>query len=184
MILTFDDGYRDNYTSAFPLLKKFGMTAVIFLVADPQLESNAWDAAAGEPWAPLMTREQALEMSRAGIEIGSHTLTHPRLSDLSADRLAWELGESKRVLDSWLDAPVVSLAYPYGAVDERVKRAAQQAGYECAAATNSGPIRFGRDPFEIRRVQILPWSGAFQFWKRSSPWYLRYKTLKGNLPQH
>jgi len=183
VILTFDDGYLDNYSNAFPLLGKFGMTAVVFVVADPSLASNAWDSAAGEPWAPLMTREQALEMSRAGIEIGSHTLTHPRLPGLSTDRLAWELGESKRVLESWLDAPVVSLAYPYGAVDERVKRIAQQAGYECAVATNSGPIRFGRDPFEIRRVQILPWSGAFPFWKRSSPWYLRYKTLKGNLPQ-
>ena len=159
------------------------MTAVVFLVADPTLSSNAWDASAGEPWAALMTRRQAREMSRAGIEIGSHTLTHPRLPDLGADRLAWELGESKRVLESWLHEPVVSLAYPYGAVDERVKRAAQLAGYACAVATNSGPIRFGSDPLEIRRVQILPWSGAFQFWKRSSPWYLRYKTLKGNLPQ-
>ena len=184
VILTFDDGYLDNYTNALPLLERFGMTAVVFLVADPQLSSNAWDAAAGEPWAPLMTREQAREMSRAGIEIGSHTLTHPRLPDLAADRLAWELGESKRVLESWLGTPVVSLAYPYGAVDERVKRAAQLAGYECAVATNSGPIRFGGDPLEIRRVQILPWSGPFQFWKRSSPWYLRYKTLKGNLPQN
>ena len=184
VILTFDDGYLDNYTNALPLLERFGMTAVVFLVADPQLSSNAWDAAAGEPWAPLMNRTQALEMSRAGIEIGSHTLTHPRLPDLAADRLAWELGESKRVLESWLGTPVVSLAYPYGAVDERVKRAAQLAGYECAVATNSGPIRFGGDPLEIRRVQILPWSGPFQFWKRSSPWYLRYKTLKGNLPQN
>jgi peptidoglycan/xylan/chitin deacetylase (PgdA/CDA1 family) len=131
-----------------------------------------------------MTREQALEMSRAGIEIGSHTLTHPRLPDLPVERLVWELGESKRVLESWLGVPVTSLAYPYGAVDERVKRAAQQAGYELAVATNSGPIRFGEDPLEIRRVQILPWSGTFQFWKRSSPWYLRYKKLKGNLPQH
>lgn len=183
VILTFDDGYLDNYTNAFPLLVRFGMTAVVFLVADPALSSNEWDAAAGEPWAPLMSREQAREMSRAGIEIGSHTLTHPRLSDLSADRLAWELGESKCVLESWLEAPVLSLAYPYGAVDERVKRAALQAGYRCAVATNSGPIHFGRDPLEIRRVQILPWSGAFQFWKRSSPWYLGYKTLKGNLPQ-
>ena len=184
VILTFDDGYLDNYVNAFPLLQRYGMPAVVFVVAHPALTSNAWDAAAGEPWAPLMDRRQVLEMARAGIEIGSHTLTHPRLTDVDADPLAWELGESKRLLESWLGDPVVSLAYPYGAVDERVKRAAQQAGYELAVATNSGPIHFGADPLEIRRVQILPWSGAFQFWKRSSPWYLRYKTLKGDLPHH
>jgi peptidoglycan/xylan/chitin deacetylase (PgdA/CDA1 family)/glycosyltransferase involved in cell wall biosynthesis len=184
VILTFDDGYLDNYLNAFPLLQRYGMAAVVFLVADPTLTSNAWDAPAGEPRTPLMDRRQALELARAGIEIGSHTLTHPRLPDLPADRMAWELVESKQVLESWLETPVTSLAYPYGAVDERVKRAAQQAGYDLAVATNSGPIHFGADPLEIRRVQILPWNGAFQFWKRSSRWYLRYKALKGNLPQH
>jgi peptidoglycan/xylan/chitin deacetylase (PgdA/CDA1 family)/glycosyltransferase involved in cell wall biosynthesis len=184
VILTFDDGYLDNYTNAFPLLKQFGMTGVIFLVADAALASNAWDAPAGEPWAPLMTRDQVLEMAEYGIEFGSHTLTHPRLPDLSCEELREELCESKRTLESWLGRPVPSLAYPYGAVDERVKLAARQAGYEFGVATNSGPIRFGEDQLEIRRVHILPWTAASQFWKRSSPWYFRYKTLKGNLPQH
>jgi peptidoglycan/xylan/chitin deacetylase (PgdA/CDA1 family)/glycosyltransferase involved in cell wall biosynthesis len=184
VILTFDDGYLDNYTNAFPLLAKLGMTGVIFLVADPALTSNAWDEPAGEPWAPLMGRDQVLEMDEYGIEFGSHTLNHPRLPDVPAEQLRHELCESKHTLEAWLGRPVVSLAYPYGAVNERVKRAAQQAGYQLAVATNSGPIRFGEDPFEIRRVHILPWSDRFQFWKRSSPWYFRYKMMKGNLPQH
>jgi peptidoglycan/xylan/chitin deacetylase (PgdA/CDA1 family)/glycosyltransferase involved in cell wall biosynthesis len=184
VILTFDDGYLDNYTNAFPLLRKFGMTGVIFLVADPALTSNAWDAAAGEPQAPLMSRDQVLEMAEFGVEFGSHTVTHPRLPELPDERLHGELCESKRVLEGWLGRPVTALAYPFGAVDERVKRSAQRAGYEWAVATNSGPTSFGRDPFEVRRVQILPWTDAFQFWKRSSRWYFRYKTLKGNLPQH
>lgn len=184
VILTFDDGYLDNYTNAFPLLKKLGMTGVIFLVADPALASNAWDASTGEPWARLMTRNQALEMAEYGIEFGSHSLTHPRLPDLPGEELRAELCESKRILESWLRRPVTSLAFPYGAVDARVKRVARHAGYEFGVATNSGPIRFDEDLLEIRRVQILPWTDAFQFWKRSSSWYFRYKTLKGNLPQH
>jgi peptidoglycan/xylan/chitin deacetylase (PgdA/CDA1 family)/glycosyltransferase involved in cell wall biosynthesis len=184
VILTFDDGYVDTYTNAFPLLRSHGMTAVVFAVADPALASNEWDAAQGEPSVALMTAEQMREMADYGIEFGSHTLTHPRLPDLPADRLDHELRESKRALDSLLGRPVISLAYPYGAVDERVKLAARRAGYQLAVATNSGPIRFGDDPLEIRRVQVLPWSGAYQFWKRSSPWYFRYKSLKGSLPQH
>ena len=183
VVLTFDDGYVDNHTNAWPLLARHGMTAVVFVVADPALNTNAWDAAAGEPQAALMSRDQVRELAAHGIEIGSHTATHPRLPELSGERLRDELEGSRRAIEAWLGRPVASLAYPYGAVSEHVKTAARDAGYEMAVATNSGPVRFGADPLEIRRVHILPWSGRFAFWKRSSRWYFRYKLVEGNLPR-
>jgi peptidoglycan/xylan/chitin deacetylase (PgdA/CDA1 family) len=80
VILTLDDGYEDNYTLAFPILKKYGFKAVIFLVSD--LEYNIWDSNFGEPKVKLLNSEQCLEMLDYGIEFGSHGRYHRDLTKL------------------------------------------------------------------------------------------------------
>lgn len=181
IILTFDDGYADNYTNAFPLLRKLGMTAVIFLIADRNVTTNLWDAAGGEPQVPLLASVQIREMGDYGIEFGSHTMSHARLTDLSPDRLADELERSRLALEERFGRLVTSLCYPYGAVNEAVKEATERAGYFFGVASDSGPVRIGDDLFEIRRAQVFPRTDAWGYWKKTSPWYLAYRGLRRRL---
>ncbi|HVO35312.1 MAG TPA: polysaccharide deacetylase family protein, partial [Gemmatimonadales bacterium] len=117
VILTFDDGYADNYTLALPLLRERGMKAVVFLIGDARITSNVWDAGEGESVLPLLDQQQIREMARQGIEFGSHTRSHARLAGLAAEPLRVEVAGSKRALEERVGAPVLSLCYPYGAVD-------------------------------------------------------------------
>ena len=181
IILTFDDGYADNFTVALPLLRERAMKAVVFLVGDPRITTNVWDAAEGEPTLPLLSREQIREMAGQGIEFGSHSRTHARLAGLPADRLRVEVAGSKRAIQERVGAPVLSLCYPYGAVDEAAREAVLEAGYAFGVASDSGPLRFGEDLYEIRRAQIFPATTAFGFWKKTSPWYLEYRQLMKRL---
>jgi peptidoglycan/xylan/chitin deacetylase (PgdA/CDA1 family) len=73
---------------------------------------------------------------------------------------------------------IVSVAYPYGSVNDTIKAAAAEVGYMFGIATNSGPAKFSKDFFEIRRTQIFPWTGSYGFWKKTQPWYVRYKQRK------
>ncbi|MGD1043827.1 MAG: polysaccharide deacetylase family protein [Bacteroidota bacterium] len=178
VILTFDDGYEDNYTHAFPLLKKYEFSAVIFLVTDKTRRTNFWDA--NEPQEPLMNNEQIREISLAGIEFGSHTVTHPNLSQCSPEQIRTELVESKQIIEHLTGKEIISLAYPYGAVNELIKSITAEIGYKYGIATNSGPRKFYEDLFEIRRTQIFPWTDRFGFWKKTQQWYLHYKQRKSN----
>jgi peptidoglycan/xylan/chitin deacetylase (PgdA/CDA1 family)/glycosyltransferase involved in cell wall biosynthesis len=178
VILTFDDGYEDNYICAFPLLKKYGFSAVIFLVADTTRRTNFWDA--DESQVALMNNEQIHEMSVAGIEFGSHTVIHPNLTKCSLEQIRTELAESKQMIERLMEKKIISIAYPYGAVNETIKSITTETGYKFGIATNSGPLKFYEDLFEIRRTQIFPWTGRLGFWKKTQQWYLKYKQKKSN----
>ena len=176
IILSFDDGYEDNYTCAFPLLKNHGFSAVIFLVTDTARRTNFWDG--DEPQVPLMNNKQIDEMSRAGIEFGSHTVTHPDLAHCSQEKMRNEFVVSKKMIEQVIGKEIVSVAYPYGSVNDTIKATAVEVGYKFGIGTNSGPAKFYKDFFEIRRTQIFPWTGRYGFWKKTQLWYVRYKLSK------
>lgn len=176
IILTFDDGYEDNYKNAFPLLKKYNFTAVIFLVTG--LDSNSWDVEKNEPGAILLSKEHVLEMYNYGIEFGAHTLNHANLIEISKNQLLKEIYNSKIYISKELKIPVISFAYPYGECNELTKDAVKSLGFEFGVATDSGSINFLKDLFQIRRQIIFSHTSLFQFKKKISKWYPAYKKFK------
>lgn len=154
LLITFDDGYLDTLECAAPLLQKYGMHAVVFLVADFSRRNNWWDLPKNIPEAKLMEKSQVRELLAMGIEIGSHSWSHPSLPLINDADLAFEFSHSKKVVEEVIQQPVHYFAYPYGEMDDRVKAAARAAGYACAFATNSGPLFFHDDLHQIRRTLI------------------------------
>ncbi len=168
LVITFDDGYLDTYEHALPALRDYGFTAVVFVVTDFSRRTNWWDAPKRIAEAPLMDPRHMIEMRDAGIEFGSHGVSHRSLPLLSDDELQFELQESKNEAERILDQPIPFFAYPYGEVDERVKVATIGAGYTCAFASNSGPLSLHTDFFEIRRVLIASYANpAYLYMKLS-----------------
>jgi peptidoglycan/xylan/chitin deacetylase (PgdA/CDA1 family) len=163
VLITFDDGYLDTFTTAFPILKEFGMTALVLLVGDMSRRTNWWDLPLGVPEAKLLSPDQIREMADAGMQFGSHTLTHASLPDLSNSRLADELVGSKQAIENVTGRPVMAFSYPYSHIDERSKRAVRDAGYSIAFSVESGPFRTFTDPWEIRRTNVLSTEQGYRY---------------------
>lgn len=150
VVITFDDGYRDNYLYAWPLLKRYGFTATIFLVSDAIGGDNAFDAAYGSEPAPMLSLDEIRKMQRGGIGFGSHSCSHPpSLPELADRELKDELERSRSVLEGLLDAPIDHFAYPHSKLDGRVEAAVESAGYRLACAGVG--TRFS--PFCLHRVE-------------------------------
>jgi len=163
VVLTFDDGYRDTYRYALPALQEFGMKAVVFVLGERRIRTNAWDKCLGIHGAPLMKEVEIKELRGAGFEIGSHTMHHARLTEVS-EHDAWkEISVSKIQLEDMLGASVPSFSYPYGAVNQMLKQLVKAAGYDIACSVVSGPAVFNKDVFEIRRTTILNTTNIAEF---------------------
>jgi peptidoglycan/xylan/chitin deacetylase (PgdA/CDA1 family) len=152
VVITFDDGYLDNF-AAFEELVKRGMTASWFVVSRDIGGNAAWQDS-GSPQLPMLSASQLREMQAGGMEIGAHSHTHRRLTQCDDAGLVSELTQSTATLENLLQRPVTSLAYPYGAHDDRVVAAARVAGYQTACTTRTGWAQAGNDPLQIRRLSI------------------------------
>ncbi|MBS1764300.1 MAG: polysaccharide deacetylase family protein [Bacteroidetes bacterium] len=171
VILTFDDGYTDNYHLMYPVLKKYGFKAVIYLVTGTN--HNAWGVKENEPRLELMNTDQLQELCNYGIEIGGHTRHHPDLSRCNREQLEQEINGCKNDIEMLLNKPAISFAYPFGGINEQVKAVTAQAGFQFAVATNTGPTQFGQDMFQIRRIEIMPRTSLSVFKKKVSGFYLQ-----------
>lgn len=140
--ITFDDGYEETCTIAWPLLKRFGFPATVFVTPSE----------VGLPG--FATWEQVVQMSRNGLTIGSHTMHHSYIPLVSEDRLSEELVESKRVIEEQIGRVVQFLSYPVGGFTSQAQAIAKQAGYQAACTTNRAVSRWAVDRYALRRIKV------------------------------
>lgn len=174
VILTFDDGYRNNLEYASPLLKRYSHKCEIFLLADHAIQQNNWDPDEGDGSQALMDLEEKKSLPRSVYHIGSHGLTHRHYPMLSREELRREFRLSKERLESDLQTQINAFAYPFGAIDERLPELAREAGYDFAVNTDLGPVYWFTNPRSLFRANIFPEDGVFSLWKKTSTWYREY----------
>jgi peptidoglycan/xylan/chitin deacetylase (PgdA/CDA1 family) len=144
IVLTFDDGYTDSYENAFPILKKYGFVGTFFIITDR--------VTFGE--AAYATWEQIIEMHRAGMDIQSHTRTHPDLRGVSAEELLWQILGSKEAIEARLHNEVRFFCYPAGRYDANAIQALRQFGYWAAVTTEYGATHSSDGVFTLKRIRI------------------------------
>lgn len=144
--ITFDDGYADNLYVAAPLLAERGIPFTVFVTSDFVRKQMDGFLSGSE-------LKQLAQMP--GATIGAHGRSHCNLTQCSKEELRAELEDSKHYIEDLIGLPVVSLAYPYGAADGRVRDAVQGAGYEVGACSRFDINRVGRDALMLNRCVIL-----------------------------
>jgi peptidoglycan/xylan/chitin deacetylase (PgdA/CDA1 family) len=145
IMITFDDGYRDVFGKASPILRRLRMPATAYVITDRISGSDS----SFLTWGNLRALEQR------GITIGSHTVTHTELTVLSDAHALDELRQSRATLEKHLGHPVQWFAYPAGAEDARIVRLVREAGYVLAVTTHPGSLQHANDPLELHRFEIL-----------------------------
>lgn len=162
VVLTFDDGYEDNFAVALPLLIARNMTATVFPISEWVGQPNKWEDF-GKPPAVTMSWEQLQSWLDAGMEIGSHTVSHPFLSKLQKDLLQLELTQSKDTLSSRLSISADFLCYPYGDFSDQVIAAAKEAQYKGALAIYDKAPLWDLDLYALPRIPISSRQPLWEF---------------------
>jgi peptidoglycan/xylan/chitin deacetylase (PgdA/CDA1 family) len=174
LVVTFDDAYRSVVRRGFPILAELGLPATVFAptayigTEQPMFWDgiDRWHGTAHEAELIPCSWQELEMLLDAGWEVGSHTRTHPRLPELTDVELAKELRGSRRDCEERLGVTCRSIAYPYGAVDQRVAHAVADAGYSCAAEL-PGSFRTPSESLRWPRVGL---------YHRDAPWRFRLKT--------
>lgn len=167
VLITVDDGYRDFYDQARPILNPLHFKATLFVYTQFINSKHG------------LSREQLAELSQAGFEIGSHSATHPKLTQRLAGesesaytlRLEKELKGSREKLQAWTATQVNALAYPYGLWDQKVARAAGEAGYKLLFTVDPGANRPDSPPESLKRHLVLRGTrlSTFRGWLEEKP---------------
>ena len=150
---TFDDGYLDVLTLAYPLLKAWQIPFCVYMTRDfyRGTAKPHWN-----PEAPMMGVEQLLELSADPLcAIGAHTCSHPHLSQLSSDEQRREITESKADLEQLLGKPILHIAYPYGDYNQETLRIVRDLGFETAVTTSGRRVRNDSKLLELDRVSLI-----------------------------
>ncbi len=163
IVLTFDDGYEDNYTYAFPILKKFSFTATIFLITRDISGLSGWPDSEETTKEKLLSWDKIKEMADYGIDFQSHTHTHPSLPKLDTQKIKEEILTSKEIIEEKLKKKVDFLCYPYGHFNSQVKQILEENGYRGAVTTKRGVVKEADDPYYLKRIGIKRKHGLLTF---------------------
>ena len=138
VILTFDDGYRDNWELAMPLLSRYGFSATVFMVSDLVGGTNLWERNESRQNAEMMKLEHLREWLDAGFEVGSHGVSHRRVTTLNPEELEEEVTKSKKDLEDLLGVDIKFFCYPNGNFNAAAVEALKKAGYLGSVAIYEG----------------------------------------------
>src|ERR1035437_4912352 len=155
VVITFDDGFRNFYTNAFPVLNRYGFTATMFLptahIGESRLRFKGKEC---------LTWGEVRELQKHGISFGSHTVTHPQLHDCDAHSIKEEIVDSKQTIEHKLGCAVQSFSYPYAFPETdasfkgKLRGELRQAGYETGVCTTVGRLGPASDPFFLKRLPV------------------------------
>jgi len=180
IIITFDDGFRDNYIYAFPILKKYKLRADFFIVSGyidsnnifPWLkldyQSLSHYKKNKDIWVPL-SKTELIEMRNFGQKINSHSKSHNKISSLDEIQIEKEIKESKNEIERLLSEPITCYSYPYGTQFEitgKIKTLVKNAGYKVAVTSKLGSNRLNGDFYSLRRIPIYERDSLFEFIKK------------------
>lgn len=160
--LTFDDGYLNNLEHALPVLLQHGFSATCYGVSDMMGGTNSWDKHITSE-KPLMSTEDWKRWHAAGMDIGSHTRTHAKLTEIDTESARHQIAGSKQALEQSIGCEVRHFCYPYGWFRPEHQQMAQQAGYISATTTQRGRVHPGDDPYTLRRIMIARATNPLQF---------------------
>lgn len=173
LVITFDDGYRDNYTAAMPVLLQYRLPATFFIATDFIGTDRIpwWDAELGivSEW---MTWDEVRALHHAGFEIGAHTCNHVDLGEVHGIEAENEILGSVERLESELETAIRLFSYPYGRkhqITEANREFVRQAGLRCCPSAFGGIVKAGDDPYHLLRQPISPWY--------ISPWQFGFELL-------
>lgn len=151
ILITFDDGYRDVWLNAAPVMRALGMHGTAYVITSRISGSDPFD---------FLSWKQLNDLQRDGVEIGSHTVHHLELPGLTDPAALQELIRSRHALELHLHHPVQWFAYPAGKFDARTEALVRQAGYVLAVTTEPGSTQSAKAPFALHRFEILDTTGV------------------------
>ncbi len=150
VLITFDDGYRDNYEHAFPILQQFGMVGSFFIITGMMGQEER------------VTESQVKEMAAGGMSIGSHTVSHRALAELGAEEAGRELKISKETLEDLIGSEIKAIAYPRGSYTAETIDIGKACGYAAGFTVKEGTCIKHSPDFELNRIPVFRFDGSLR----------------------
>lgn len=181
VVLTFDDGFRNFYSCAFPILRELQFPATVFLVTGQTGKDNQWPGQSPTiPRLELLDWQEVQEASRAGIDFGAHSITHPNLAHLSVEELIREIIEPQETICDRIGIKPKLFAYPYG-IHTPVAEDIVCRSYEAACSVEMGFAVPDSHPYRLPRIDMYYFSQNDRFQWFGSSAFRRYVWLRGIL---
>lgn len=162
VLVTFDDAIADLHDHAFPVLQRYGFNAVVFVPTNCVGKGNLWNHPLGYKWRPCLTAEQIQYWSKKGLDFGAHSRNHPDLTELDEAQLEDEVAGSQSDLETMIEVPVTSFAYPYGPYNAAAAACVQR-HFDLGFTTDEGVNTLRTDRSLLRRVTVFDWDTLLEF---------------------
>lgn len=153
-VITFDDGFYDNYLYGFDIFKKFNLKPIIFLIAGFIGSNKIWPRYKNFEKDRFLKWEEVEEMLKEGVEFGSHTLTHPDLTKIPEEKIREEIINSKKLIEDKTGREILYFCYPFGRFNQKVIEIVKEAGYKGAVITPSKDLKIKNSDFTMIRIGI------------------------------